>query len=79
MKLPRVPYGNCLLYALKRFVVSGFKGKIQVRKNRLSRAGCTFYYIKDGVRYHFTSEPKGNMHPWFFKGKVVERYQVVAE
>lgn len=72
-------YGNCLLYALGRFILSGFRGEIKATRNVNSRAGCTFYYIRNGVRYHFTSYPKGNMHPWFFKGQVIERNQAVLD
>ena len=71
-------YGNCFLYAIGRYISSGFKGKVKCEKSS-SRAGCTFFYIYNGVRYHFTSLPKGNMYPWFFKGKVIEKNQVVLD
>lgn len=61
-------HGNCLLYALGRWIRSG-RGRIVFIRNPKSRAGFTTWYVSGGRAYSFTSHPKYNGCAIWFRGR----------
>lgn len=68
-------YGNCLLYALMRWVVEG--GRIELAWTSVKLRLPRFWHIsRDGVKTRFAPvRPRNGLaalgHKTFFKGKVV--------